>query len=139
MVELLLQSKKPRKVSEYPENIREKILGKMAFISARTTEEQDKQIKASDSPVIIEDDMVEYLLKAGHKMSVTYDVKNECFIASIIGREDCENWFNRNWCLSERGSTAQKAIKRVLWVFFEICECDISTLDVPRPKNRLND
>lgn len=95
------------------------------FININLTRDQVDVIKAAEWDIVKCDAMLHALLFDGFKVSVRFDMSNNCFAAWMIP-PDGHKWSGS--ILAGRGSTPTKAIKQLLYIHHIVLDCRWDTV-----------
>lgn len=102
------------------------------FINYSLDAAEQEDLRGMDLAVEYPESLLEDLMVAGYKFSMTYDQKNTGFICSMIDTsEDSPYW---NCCISGRGSTLQNARASVLYRHLTVAQEIWGVLDKSDPK-----
>jgi hypothetical protein len=89
------------------------------FVNVALTDDDKQRIKLSLWDVDKFDVACENVLRAGYKISVKFDDRNDCFACWLVAPDAS---MNKGCILAGRGSTAGKAIKQAMFIHFVLLE-----------------
>jgi len=96
------------------------------FINHTLTTEQKNDLRSMDSSIEFPAEMVDALVGEGYKYSLSFDERNQSFVAAITDRDTASAFYNA--CLTGRGSTADNARVSLLYRHFHLAQGDWSAL-----------
>lgn len=84
-------------------------------------------------------DLMEGAVASGYKITILYDSARTCAKCQVLATLDVEDKSQVGYCLTARGSTSAKAFKQAMWIMTKVCGGDLTTLDMSRADNTLDD
>lgn len=107
----------------------------MQYLNYKVTEEDRAEIRewSQDASELWE--KIAQLLDSQFQFKVSYDKNNDCYACYISGHWQL-NPPDKNWTLTGRGSSWEKAVRQALWIHFERFAGDWSTAKRTNPVDR---